>query len=91
MPGRYPDHEQNYGVPGYGKNRTLGGVLRQRAEEYMQLPSDEEVLKYFNIRKPQLNSLADYEEWSRRMDRLKVQMMQAALDPVLVEKSVPPT
>lgn len=74
MPGIYPDHASR--VEDYTAKRTLGQVLLDRAQDYLQLPTELEVIEHFGLTRPSLNTMADFHEWNRRIKRLKMQMVQ---------------
>ena len=91
MPGFYPDYGTREGMYGEdrGGRKTLGAVLKGRADAALDAPTNEEVLQHYNIQRPILNSMADLEEWSRRMSRLKQNMVRERLGASLVPRVAP--
>lgn len=85
MAGVYPDYSSR--VEDYTAKRTLGRVMFDRVQEFLELPSEDEVLEYFNIKRPRLNNMADFLEWNRRLKRLKMRMIQEKFGDAYVPRS----
>lgn len=71
---RLPRFAENidYGDRQHGRRPTLGEVLHTRAKD--SIPgaiSDDELIKYFRLRKPARSSMADFQEWKRRLQSLR--------------------